>query len=115
MCNQFRLDKSAYPFSKFLYHESLSTDIKPDTYVMVRAWYGVVQTDQQAGYALDHLAELGKVQFPMAPECFARDLYVNDILPRADSFQEVEEQISQVKQLLSRAGFSLKYVIKSGI
>ena len=114
MYNQLRLDKSAYPFSLFLYHDSLSKDIEPDTYVMVRAWYGVVQTGQQAGYALDHLAELGKDEFPMAPECIARDWYVDDILPRADSIQEVEEQISHVKQLLSRAGFSLKYVIKSG-
>ena len=30
---------------------------------MVRAWYGVVQTGQLAGYALDHLAELGKEEF----------------------------------------------------
>ena len=81
---------------------------------MVRAWYGVVQTRQQAGYALDRLAELGKDEFPKAPECIARDRYVFDILPGADSIQEVDEQISQVKQLLSRAGFSLKYVIKFG-
>ena len=114
MYNQPRLDKSAYPFSLFLYHESLSTDVEPDTYVMVRAWYGVVQTGQQAGYALDRLAELGKVEYPMAPECIARDHYVDDILPGADTFQEADKQISQVKQLLSTAGFSLKYVIKAG-
>ena len=114
MYNQLRLDKSAYPFSLFLFHESLSSEIEPDTYVMVRAWYGVVQTGQQAGYALDHLAEIGRVDFPLAPECIARDRYVDDILPGADSIQEVDEQISQVKQLLSRAGFSLKYVIKTG-
>ena len=114
MYNQLRLDKSAYPFSLFLYHDSLSSDIEPDTYVMVRAWYGVVQTGQQAGYALDHLAELGKVDYPMAPECIARDRYVDDILPGADTIEQVDEQISQVKQLLSMAGFSLKYVIRTG-
>ena len=114
MYNQLRLDKSTYPFSLFLYHESLNKDIEPDVYVMVRAWYGVVQTRQQAGYALDRLAELGKDEFPKAPECIARDRYVFDILPGADSIQEVNEQISQVKQLLSRAGFSLKFVIKFG-
>ena len=105
MYNQLRLDKSTYPFSLFLYHESLNKDIEPDVYVMVRAWYVVVQTRQQAGYALDRLAELGKDEFPKAPECIARDRYVFDILPGADSIQEVDEQISQVKQLLSRAGF----------
>ena len=114
MYNQLRLDKSAYPFSLFLYHDSLSESIEPDTYVMVRAWYGVVQTGQQAGYALDHLAVLGKKEFPLAPDCIARDRYVDDILPGADTTEEVEEQISQVKQLLSTAGFSLKYVIKTG-
>ena len=110
----YRTDKSAYPFSLFLYHESLNKDIEPDVYVMVRAWYRVVQTGQQAGYALDRLAELDKEEFPKAPERIARDCYVDDILPGADSIQEVDEQISQVKQLLSRGGFSLKYVIKSG-
>ena len=114
MYNQLRLDKSAYPFSLFLYHDSLSSDIEPDTYVMVRAWYGVVQTGQQAGYALDHLAELGKVDYPLAPECIARDRYVDDILPGADTVEQVDEQISQVRQLLSTAGFSLKYVIRTG-
>ena len=71
------------------------------------------RTGQQAGYALDRLAELGKEEFPKAPECIASDHYVDDILPGADSIKQVDEQISQVKQLLSRAGFSLKYVIKS--
>ena len=84
MYNQLRQFKSAYSFSLFLNHDSLSQDIEPDTYVMVRAWYGVVQTGQQAGYALDHLAELGKDEFPLASERIARDRYVDDILPEAD-------------------------------
>ena len=37
MYNQLRLDKSAYPFTLFLYHDSLNEDVEPDTYVMVRA------------------------------------------------------------------------------
>ena len=113
MYNQLRLDKSAYPFSLFLYHDSLDQNVEPDTYVMVRAWYGVVQTGQRAGYALDHLAEIGKDDFPLAPECIVRDQYVDDILPGADTIEEVKKQISQVKLLLSTAGFSLKYVIKT--
>ena len=86
MYNQLRLNKSAYPFSLFLYHESHDKDVEPDMYVIVRAWYGVVQTGQQAGYALDHRAKLGKEEFPKAPECIVRDRYVDDILPRLNNY-----------------------------
>ena len=43
-----------------------------------------------------------------------KDRYVDDILSGADSQEERDEQISQVQDLLSTAGFSLKYVVLSG-
>ena len=112
--NQLELERSAYPFSLFLYNDSLNKDTEPDIYVMLRAWYGVVQTGGQAGFALDKLGEMGADEYPKAKECIQRDRYVDDIIPGADTLEEVNEQINQVKKLLSTAGFSLKYVVKSG-
>ena len=112
--NQLHLDPAAYPFSLFLYHQSLDPNIDPDVYVMLRAWYGVIQTGGQAGYALDKLAEISAEEFPMAKECLERDRYVDDILSGTDSIEDRDEQINQVQELLSKAGFSLKYVVKSG-
>ena len=36
--NQLELDESAYPYSLFLYHESLELGKEPEIYVMLRAW-----------------------------------------------------------------------------
>ena len=112
--NQLILEPSAYPFSLFLFHESLDREVEPDVYVMLRAWYGVIQTGGQAGFALDKLADIGANDYPLAKDCLKKDRYVDDILPGADTQEEAEEQILQVKNLLSKAGFLLKYVVKSG-
>ena len=78
--NQIHLHESAFPYSLFLYHDTLDPDIQPDIYVMVRAWYGVVSTGNQAGYALDRLAEEGKDKFPAAMNSLTKDRYVDNIL-----------------------------------
>ena len=46
---------------------------------MLRAWYGVISTGNQAGYKLDQLAELGKYEFSAIKSCLDRNRYVNDI------------------------------------
>ena len=45
---------------------------EPDIYVMTRAWYGVISTGWQAGYALDELANQGKRSHPNATSCLNR-------------------------------------------
>jgi hypothetical protein len=112
--NQLHLDISAYPYSLFLYNESLDPNIEPDIYVMVRAWYGVISTGSQAGFALDNLAEQGKLKYPDAKSSLERDRYVDDILSGADTEQKRQGQIDQVQELLDTAGFSLKYLVLSG-
>ena len=77
--NQLILDDSAYPYSLFLYNESLDPGEDPITYVMTRAWYGVLSTGGQAGFALDELENLGKETHSYATRCLNRDRYVDDI------------------------------------
>ena len=112
--NQLELEKSAHPYSLFLYHESLDPNTKPEEWVMLRAWYGVTPTGSQAGYALDQLAELGAEEYPEAKQAIQRDRYVDDISSGASTEKERDIQILQVQKLLEKGGFSLKYVIKSG-
>ena len=50
--NMLHLDYSTLPFSLFFYHNSMDGSIKPDVYVMTRAWYGVVPTGAQAAVAI---------------------------------------------------------------
>ena len=86
----------------------------PDTYVMLRAWYGVVSTGNQAGYALDKLAEPDREDFPNARFSLVRDRYVDDIFSGSETKLGRDQQIKEVTELLNNAGFKLKFVVKSG-
>ena len=62
--NQLILDDPSLPYSLFLYSAALAPEKEPDVWVMVRAWYGIVSTGGQAGYALDKLTEMMADEFP---------------------------------------------------
>jgi len=51
---------------------------------------------------------------PAAMNSLTKERYVEDILSGEDTEEDRDEQIKQVQELLSKAGFSLKYVVKSG-
>ena len=112
--NQLHLNDSALPFSLFLFHESLEKDVDPDVWVMSRAWYGVSSTGNQAGVALEYLADEQKDDFPLAHDVLTRSRYVDDVLSGADSHEEVAEQIHQTTECLKAGGFTMKYIAKSG-
>ncbi len=86
----------------------------PEIWVMIRAWYGIVSTRGQAGYALDSLTELLAAEFPEAYKTRRQDRYVDDILSGADSRESSEVKISAVQEVLKRGGFSLKFIVRSG-
>ena len=79
------LDQSALPFSLFLYYKSMDGNIEPDIYVMTRAWYGVVPTGAQAAVAINMLSELFSQEYPSAVEVLSKDIYLDDVNPRAET------------------------------
>ena len=50
--NQLYLEKLAWLFSLFLYHDSLDSKVAPETWVMLGAWFGKTPTGAKADYAL---------------------------------------------------------------
>ena len=60
------MDDPSLPYSLFLFNEFLDPKKKPDIWVMVRAWYGILSTGGQAGFALDKLTEMMAEEFPKA-------------------------------------------------
>jgi len=112
--NQLIMDDPSLPYSLFLFHESLDPNVRPDIWVMVRAWYGIVSTGGQAGYALDKLTEMYGKEYPKAYQPLRENRYVDDLLSGDDTKEGREEQIKAVEQVLSRGGFSLKFVVRSG-
>ena len=55
--NQLHLEKSALPYSLFLYSDQLNPTKELATFIMKVAWYGVVPTGNQASYALELLVQ----------------------------------------------------------
>ena len=111
--NQLYMDDPSLPFSLFLYGEELDKDKEPEIWVMVRAWYGIVSTGGQAGFAMDKLTEMLAERYPGAYKSLREDRYVDDILSGENSRQGREEQIEAVQEVLKRGGFSLKFIIRS--
>ena len=112
--NQLFMDDPSLPYSLFLYGEELDPEKKPDIWVMVRAWYGIVSTGGQAGFALDKLTEMMAEKFPDAYKTLRENRYVDDILSGAETEMKRESQISAVEEVLKRGGFSLKFIVRSG-
>ena len=112
--NQLHLNATSLPFSLFLFHENLDLKTQPTIWVMSRAWYGVSSTGNQAGVAIEFLADHFKDTYPEAYDVLTKSRYVDDILSGANSDVELETQIQQTQDCLKAGGFSLKYVAKSG-
>ena len=70
--NQLHLERSALPYSLFLYSDELDHAKKPATFVLKVAWYGVVPTENQAGYALKLLVESNSKEFPESVDPLTR-------------------------------------------
>ena len=78
--NQLYLNPSALPYSLFLFNDSLDPSVPPNVYVMTRAWYGVASTGNQAGVALEYLANHFRSIYPEALVPLTEQRYVDDIL-----------------------------------
>ena len=114
MYNQLILKKESLPYSLFLFSDKMDAEVPPEIWSMCVAWYGVVPTGNQAGYAIELLVkELGD-QYPSAEDILLLKRYVDDILAGADTEEQRKEQIKQVQEILAKAGFKLKFVALSG-
>ena len=112
--NQLFLNPKSLCYSLFLFNDSLDVSIPPTVWVMTRAWYGVSSTGNQAGVALEMLANQFRTELPLALAPLTDNRYVDDILGQCSSLAERDEQISQTQQCLAKGGFKLKFVAKSG-
>jgi hypothetical protein len=101
MYNQLHLRPEALPYSLFLFHESLDDSVPPDIWIMTRAWYGVSSTGNQAGIALERLAEESADTLPAALFPLTKGRYVDDGLSGADTTDE-----RQTQECLATGGFT---------
>ena len=114
MYNRLKVKPSSLAYQLLLFDDSLDPTIPPEVWVLTSAWYGVVNTGNQASAAIDALVELCKHQFPNAVAPLKKSRYVDDVAPGAWSKESRDAQINDVQQLLEKGGFPLKYIVKSG-
>jgi hypothetical protein len=112
--NRLHLNESSYPYSLFLFDESLSDPVQPQVWLLSRAWYGVSSTGNQAGVALERLAHDHASTFPQAVMPLTVDKYVDDIATGSPTKASREAQIQQTQSCLATARFSLKFIARSG-
>ena len=112
--NNLHLDPEAYPYSLFLYEPSMEVNKEPETYLMVRAWYGVASTCSQAGTSLQMIAKDHQESLPFGASVLLEDLYVDDAVSGATTREEMLTKVRELKEILRKAGMALKYVVISG-
>ena len=112
--NQLHLKDTALPYSLFLFHDELDPTKEPEVYAMVVAWYGVSPTGNQSAEALERLVLLVEEDHPLAVKIIEDDLYVDDIYTGDNNPDVIEDQIRDTREALSKGGFNLKYVVRSG-
>jgi hypothetical protein len=109
--NQLWLEEEDFPYSLVLYDDELDPDSKPQVYLMLRAWYGVVSTGGQALFSLRKLGEDNAVMYPLGSLVLLVSSYVDDLLPGSNSKSEADQQVAETQELLAMAGFKVKFVI----
>ena len=108
--NQLQLERSALPYSLFLYDDDLNPDVIPATFIMKVAWYGVVPTGNQANYALELLVKETAHDYPHAVDPLSHHRYVVDVVSGAETPELREEQITQNVEVLVKGGFMFNQV-----
>ena len=115
MYNQLKVKQSSLPYQLMLFHDALDGTIPPSIWVLTSAWYGVVNTGNQAAAAIESLTNTFRECFPDAVVPLTQSRYVDDVASGAATEEERDSQISHTKQVLAKGGFSLKYLVKSGV
>ena len=108
--NCMHLELESIPYSLFLYHPDLDPNTKPKIFYMKRAWYGIRSTGSQATEAFRKLAEIFKDSHPAGARVLQKKAFVDDLLSGTRSFELSQIEVQQVTEILSAAGFSLKFV-----
>ena len=82
---------------------------------MIRAWYGISSTGGQAGAAIIKLIGMAGLEDQDAVETLEKDRFLDDLLGRDEMREGVDKQIWGTTKILGKGGFSLKFIVHSGV
>ncbi|XP_055634308.1 uncharacterized protein LOC129774572 [Toxorhynchites rutilus septentrionalis] len=70
--------------------------------------YGTASAPFQATRCLIQLAKEEESNFPIASNIIRKDCYVDDVISGADTFEEANEAINQLRRMLAKGGFPIR-------
>ena len=113
MCNTIFLKSEHWRYQMYLWRDDLDVERLPHRKVIKTAIYGVRPSGNLAQTGLRQTAEKTKKRFPRAHDIIMKDMYVDDCLSGANSYDE-RLSTTELKMALEKGGFSLKGFTFSG-
>ena len=114
MYNSIKLYESEYPYTLYLWSETLDPAEDYEIFLYVVVTYGLVSSGNITTAALRRIATMFKEKFPLAYCVILKWTYMDDISGGKRTVAEIKETIAQVEAVIQLAGFKLKVSCVSG-
>ncbi|XP_058448639.1 uncharacterized protein LOC131428610 [Malaya genurostris] len=106
MYRMIRVQPSDQHLQRILWRESAEEPVK--TFELTTVTYGTASAPYLATKCLTKLGKDSEATHPVAARVIQKDFYVDDMLSGADSLEEANVLISEVMEVTSSAGFTLR-------
>jgi len=114
MYNSLILVPQHYCYQLVLYNPGLASNCEPEWYMMLRGWYGLVSTGNQATTGVIKSAEASQIEYPLALPIVKEDTYVDDVKSGCNLREDVTTSIEHVQKALEKGGFMDKFILRNG-
>ena len=108
MYNQLFVDEDHLQYQLILFVDDMNPSNPVDTWVLVRAMYGVTCTDNQAETAIRRAATKFQDLHPLEADAILEQTCVDNGLPTEDTHERLVEKLNQVIMILASVGFLVK-------
>ncbi|XP_070518810.1 uncharacterized protein [Cardiocondyla obscurior] len=106
MYRQILVNSQDRDYQRILWRSFPSDPIKE--YQLNTVTYGITSAPFLAIRTLQQLASNEKIQYPTGAEILLKETYMNDILTGADTVLDAKEKLSQLIEICTAGGFTLK-------
>ncbi|XP_055633609.1 uncharacterized protein LOC129773957 [Toxorhynchites rutilus septentrionalis] len=93
-------------YQRIFWRENSSDPVK--VLELTTITYGTASAPFQATRCLIQLAKEEESNFPIASNIIRKDCYVDDVISGADTFEEANEAINQLRRMLAKGGFPIR-------
>lgn len=111
MYHQVKIREEDQHVQRFLWREDVNEE--PDIYVMMVMTFGSACSPSSAQYVKNKNAEEFRDKFPRAVEAIVENHYVDDMIECAESVDEAEKLVKDVKLIHKEGGFNIRNFVSN--